>query len=83
MGFSSPVPSGSQVKMYTLARRRCRCRSPCNLACSIGDSRSKNFNDDPGMTMTYFTPRSNLDAYDFQSMPMRLNGKMLRSHLKG
>ena len=42
-------------------------RFPQNLVCSIGDSSPLNFfsNDDPGVTMTYFTARSNLVTYVF------------------
>ena len=34
-------------------------------------------NDDPGLTLTYFTARSNLAAYTFEW------GKVLQSHLMG
>ena len=34
-------------------------------------------NDDPGLTLTYFTARSNLVAYTFDK------GRVLQSHLMG
>ena len=42
-------------------------RFPRNLVCSIRDSSPSNFcsNDDPGVTLTYFTARSNLAIYAF------------------
>ena len=42
---SSPEPAG---------------RFSRNLVCSIGDSSPSWFKDDPGVTLTYFTARSNL-----------------------
>ena len=36
-----------------------------------------NINDDPGLTLTYFTVRSNLVTYTFEY------GKLLQSHLMG
>ena len=36
-----------------------------------------NINDDPGLTLTYFTARSNLVAYTFEW------GKVLQTHLMG
>ena len=42
-------------------------RFPRNLVCSIGDSSSSVCsNDDPRVTLTYFTARSNLVTYAFQ-----------------
>ena len=42
-------------------------RFPQNLVCSIRDSSPSYFcsNDDPGVTLTYFTARSNLVTYAF------------------
>ena len=37
-----------------------------NLACSIKDFNKVYINDDPGLTLTYFTARSNWFAYMFE-----------------
>ena len=47
---------------------------PCGLVCSIGPSIVCS-NDDPRLTLTYFTARSNLVSYAF------IWGKLLESHL--
>ena len=50
---SSPEPAG---------------QFPQNMVCSSGDSSSSYFvhsNDEPGVTLTYFTARSNLATYVF------------------
>ena len=42
-------------------------RFSCNFVCSTGDSFPSYFfiNDDPGVTVTYFTARSNLETSAF------------------
>ena len=68
------LPRPYMVKTLPQSSPEPKGQWPCGLVCSIGPIIVCS-NDDPRLTMTYFTARSNLVSYAF------IWGKLLESHL--